>query len=204
MSDIIKRLVDSIAPLSLTTAYTVPTRKYAVVKSAVICNQTSSDLLFTLKIGGIDIATNHLLKGYGTLILDELDIPMLATERIMISSSNNNCVMYLSGFERDYFVSEYPYLKIRTVTNTSITTLPNNDFDAMIRSIIICNGNGSGVSSNVSVQAPWHIINNKEIKARDTLLIPNLKLFLPKERGISFIGTNTAVSLAIILEKVMQ
>ncbi|ETT50424.1 MULTISPECIES: hypothetical protein [Paenibacillus] len=200
MADTIKNLFEGNVPTTSSKVYTVPTNKYAVVKSAIICNYSASDALFTLTIGGSRIAQNHVIKPGATLVLSELDIPIIQGEEIYISSNISGLSIFLTGFERNYEPAGYPFVK---VTATSADSIPSNDFDSIIRSIIICNGHGS-VSSEVSMNTGWYLISKKVIKARDTLIVPLPKVFLPKGRPTNFISTGTNSWVTLILEKAVQ
>ncbi|MGC5775667.1 hypothetical protein [Paenibacillus pabuli] len=207
MADKIKQLIHPLVPTTSTTAYTVPEGKYTVVKSIVINNINSSDLTFTLRIGGAIIANNRKLKGNDTLVLNDLDVPLLPFEGIIVQSSNISCVMYISGYERNYSAVDYPYAKVNAITSSSESRLTWDDSDMMIKSIIIHNSNGSGDTGSivlVSVGAPWYFIANKAIKSKDTVIIPNINLFLGRGTGLTYKSDVLSAYITVILEKVVQ
>ncbi|OMF66311.1 hypothetical protein MKY66_06395 [Paenibacillus sp. FSL R5-0766] len=202
MANAIKRLIHPIVPTTGSIAYTVPQGKYTVVKSIVITNSNSPDLTYYLKIGGTFIAVNRTLKGKNTLIIDDLFIPLLPSETITVQASNSGCVMYISGVEKDYIESEYPYTTINAVTSTSPVNLPSRTTDVMIKSIIIHNLS-TNVVPEVTVYIPWSFINQMKLNTKDTLIIPNLNVLLPSNHNLTYYATNN-VYFTVILERVVQ
>ncbi|WP_419891397.1 hypothetical protein [Paenibacillus xylanexedens] len=203
MANTIKALFEGTIPSASTNVYTVPSGKYAVSKSIVICNGDSAVMTFTLIIGGVNVAYSHNLAGYETLIIDDLDIPMLGSETITMLSSTVNGRIVITGFERDYVAEEFPYLKI--IANYSgWFTLPANDFDSILKSIVICNPNSTESRGSVMQTSSLALIYNKTIKPRDTVIIPLPKIFVPKGRQLMIAGTSSGLRFAIIFEKVVQ
>lgn len=198
----IKQLVYPLISTTSNISYTVPTGKYTVVKSIIISNGSSADLTYSLNIGGTYIATNRTLKGKGTLIIDDLCIPLLPSQTIVTQASTGSCVMYISGVEKDYIKSNYPYTTINAVTTTSLTAIPGRTSDMMIKSIIIHNVSTNTVAE-VTVLMPWTFIPQKSLNPKETLIIPNINALLPSIYDLSYRATNN-VYVTIILEKVVQ
>lgn len=201
MADKIKSLYAGTVPATNTAVYTVPTGKYAVVKSMVLCNPNSVDIVFTLIIGGMYLSYGHLIKANSTLSINDLDIPILAgTVILMSSTSGNPLTTYISGFERDYVQSEYMYSMITGSQTTGIGT-GNTEF--MIKSIVLC-GNLAGGYATVTVKvAGQDVISAYKMKEKDALILPFLNIYMPKQSTISVTITGTAY-FGIILEKVVQ
>lgn len=203
MADVIKYLFAGSLPTSATEVYTVPSGKCSVAKSFAITNSTVSPLTFTLIVGGVNVAYDHTIKAYGTLLINDLDIPLLPGENITVLGSTTSVKMHITGLERDYVASDYPYQKIIYALYGTATT-PANNFDAMIKSIVLCNPNSAG-DAQVSITLenyllpPW-----KVIKTKDSLIIPSPKIFLPKGKQITVTvaGTNTNCRIGFVLEKV--
>lgn len=184
-----------------TTVYTVPNGKYAVAKSVVINNFHTGELTFRLIIGGAFVAYNHTLKGKDTLVINDLDFPLLPGETIEILATLSTCTIRVSGFENDYVESEYPYLKVNANPVTT-TALIAKDSDMIIRSVIICNTGGA--VSSLSIDAPWSIVN-KDIKPYDSMLLLNLQYYVPKEHNIGYRqSSGVGGKITFILEKVVQ
>lgn len=181
------------------TAYTVPSGKYAVAKSVTISNSSTTDLKFRLIIGGAYVAYDYTLKGKDTLAINDLDIPLLPGETIIIMASSSSCFFKVSGFEDDYIQSEYPYLKLNVMpvnTAASIT----KDSDMIIRSIIICNSSGTTTTS-IFLDAPSTLVN-KDIKPNDSLLLLNFQYFISKNENIVHRQTSTGGLITFVMEKV--
>lgn len=203
MANTIKALFEGTIPSASTTVYTVPSGKYAVSKSIVICNGDSAVMTFTLIIGGVNVAYSHNLAGYETLIIDDLDIPMLSSDVITMISSTVNARIVITGFERDYVAEEYPYLK--TIANYSGQfSLPSNNFDSILRSVVVCNPNSTTSNCSIFQTSSLPLIYNKLIKPRDTLIIPLPKIFVPRGRQLIVNATASGLRFAIIIEKVVQ
>ncbi|PAD29795.1 hypothetical protein [Paenibacillus sp. 7523-1] len=202
MENIVKTLLEGAMPTSSTNVYTVPTGKYAVVKSIIICNAAATAMTIRVIIGGAYVAYNYTLKASDSLVLDELDIPLLEAENITIMGSVAGASIFVTGFERDYKAAEYPYLKSNLIASTSAVTTPANGFDSMIKSIIICNTNGSGTSSILSMTNAWSVIDKKEIKAGDSLILPLPKMLVKNGRQLSFSATGALVYVTVVMEKV--
>ncbi|CAM4460268.1 hypothetical protein [Paenibacillus xylanexedens] len=198
----IKQLVYPLISTTSSISYTVPSGKYTVVKSIIISNGSSADLTYSLNIGGTYIATNRTLKGKGTLIIDDLCIPLLPSQTIVTQASTGSCVMYISGVEKDYIKSNYPYTTINAVTTTSLTAIPGRTSDMMIKSIIIHNVSTNTVAE-VTVLMPWTFIPQKSLNPKETIIIPNINALLPSIYDLSYRATNN-VYVTIILEKVVQ
>ncbi|MCM3204418.1 hypothetical protein [Paenibacillus illinoisensis] len=205
MADTIKSIFEGNVPTTSTIAYTVPNGKYAVIKSVIICNSSiNTSVTFRLSIGGGNIAQDHTLKGGDTLVLDELDFPLLPGETIVIYGSTSSARMIISGFERDYDSKNYPYLKVVTTVTVGgggIYT-PANDFDAIIKSIVICNS--TNTNATVSMNTSVSLINCKIIKPYDTLIVPLPKIFLGKGKQLYQYTTTATAQVTIIMEKVVQ
>lgn len=202
MADTIKYMFEGSLPASATAVYTVPSGKCAVAKSFSITNPTAVPLTFRLIVGGIVVAYDHTIKGFDTLFINDLDIPLLSEENITVMGSTTSVKMYITGLERDYVASEYPYQKILyTLFGTAIT--PANNFDAMIKAIVLCNPNAADAQVGITLQN-YLIPPQKVVKGKDSLIIPLPKLFLPKGRQITInvAGSNTNCNVGIIMEKV--
>ncbi|WP_338591887.1 hypothetical protein V6669_06365 [Paenibacillus sp. Y5S-9] len=202
MADTIKYMYEDAVPTTATAVYTVPSGKCAVAKSFVISNPGSVARTFRLIVGGIVVAYDHTIKGYDTIFIDDLDIPLLPGETIIIMGSTATIKAYVTGFERDYVTSEYSYQKINHLLNGSIMT-PANTFDAMIKAIVICNPNAVDTQVGVTLK-DYLIAPQKVVKANDSLIIPMPKLFLPKGRQITLSASGSNCHVGIILEKVVQ
>ncbi|OPG94192.1 hypothetical protein B2I21_33560 [Chryseobacterium mucoviscidosis] len=205
MADTIKSIFEGNVPTTSTIVYTVPSGKYSVIKSAIICNSSTNTVVtFRLSMGGGNIAYDHTLKGGDTLVLDELDFPLLPGESITVSGSTSSVRMLISGFERDYDSANYPYLKAVTVVTVGgggIYSLAN-DFDAIIKSIVICNS--TNTAATVSLNTSISLINSKLIKPYDTLIVPLPKIFLAKGKQLYHAATTSTAQFTIIMEKVVQ
>ncbi|RAW09731.1 hypothetical protein DC345_30180 [Paenibacillus taichungensis] len=184
-----------------TTIYKVPTGKYAVAKSVVINNSSNADLTFRLIIGGAYVAYTHTLKSRDTLVINDLDFPLLPGEEIVVLASSSSLTIRVSGFENDYVASEYPYMKVNALPVSNIGLIAKNS-DVIIRSVIICN-TGAAVT-NIYVGAPW-TITSKDIKPYDSLLLLNLQYYVPESHNIGYQQTlGTGGTVTFILEKVVQ
>ncbi|MET3831037.1 hypothetical protein ABIC86_002503 [Paenibacillus sp. DS2363] len=203
MADTIKLFAAAPIPTTSLYPYKVPTGKYAVVKSVIICNSASSPVQVVLYIGNVYIMQQHTIKPNDTLIIDDMDIPMLETEEIRMYASATGCVAHISGFERDYVESEFPYVRVRTaVVNTEGGFKVPGDVDAILKTVIICNS--SSTNSNATIRCPQLILSQKEIKAFDTVILPKLKLFIPKSNSIYHMATANGMQATFIFEKVVQ
>ncbi|MFJ2045797.1 hypothetical protein ACIOBL_19540 [Paenibacillus taichungensis] len=203
MVDKIRALCEGSIPTTATSRYVVPSGKYAVVKSIVIVNGSSiADLMFTITIGGVALSYNHTLKANDALYLNELDIPLLPGEEIILSSSTSNGRIIVTGLERDYVAQDYPYVKINASLGSSYINLPANDFDSIMKSLILCNNTGTDSRVMMSDTAGSYMLFNKLVKGNDTMLIPLPNVFVAKRRQWQLQGAG--VKLSIILEKVVQ
>ncbi|WJH30947.1 hypothetical protein N6H13_10400 [Paenibacillus sp. CC-CFT742] len=199
MVDVIKSFFEGNLPQMNTTAYTVPAGKYAVTKSILVCNNSSTDATVRVTVGSTWIIYNHVIKANATLLIDDLDLPILAGETITIYGSLSTCNLFITGFERDYVSGDYPYSVINVTANSSLASITIS-FDSVIKSIIL-SSNTSGVS-NVNVYNSVKFISAKEIKAGDTLIIPMAKMFVPKGRNLTYNTVGNSCRITFILEKV--
>lgn len=204
MADVIKALFEGDMPTSQTKSYTVPTSKYAVVKSAIICNTSTTDsAIIRLIVGGAFVVYGHTLKPNATLVLDELDIPQLAGDGVTILSSKAGVSLTVTGFERDYVVGEYPYAVMTGEASSNSNGQIVVPFNCIIRSIIVTNESGVGQSTNFFLSTGiTAYVSNKVIAGGDTLLVPMPKIYLPVGRLIAFASSTTYVSVTFVFEKV--
>lgn len=201
MTDTIKALYAGNATTSAANVYTVQPGKYAVVKSMVITNSyTDTSVTFRLIVGGVHVAYDHVLEGSETLIINDLDIPLIEGETIQVQSSANVVNFTLSGFERDYLVADYNYSKRVSAVNSSLS-FGTDSFNWLIKSILVCNPGNT--LAKVTVDLPRRIMSAQSVKPYDTLIIPNANIFRAAGSSI-IINTTTPIQVCFVLEKVVQ
>ncbi|MEY8748638.1 hypothetical protein AB9M62_57295 [Bacillales bacterium AN1005] len=201
MAKVIKSLVLITPSNTSTTAYTTPADKYAIAKSAVICNYGSVDLTFNLTIGNVFVATSHTLKAGNTLALNDLDIPLLPGEVINVGTSSLAITIKVSGFEDDYIANEFPYIKVNASTLNTTAMSVIRDTDVIIRSIIIA-AHASG-NRICTIEAPLPIVK-QSLNAFDSLILSNLQYYISKSEALTYKTDSASYRITFIMEKVVQ
>ncbi|SDL24407.1 hypothetical protein SAMN05428961_104386 [Paenibacillus sp. OK060] len=203
MADVIKNLYSAtISTTSTSTVYTVPDKKFSVVKSVFICNKSTSSCAVKLIIGGINVIYDHVIKAKDTLVINDLDIPIIQGETIQVSTTIANTVsITLVGFERDFtYDGVYPYFKSNlTSLATTLSSFVNVGSDYMVRKIILANFSANDVSVTLDIGSN-RLMDAFKIKSKDTLIVP-LYAFLAKSNSISgFASLSSSVSCGIVFE----
>lgn len=205
MADIIKFIYSGMLPITSTNVYTVPAGKYAVSKSIVISNTSAADVKIRVNIASFYVAHDHVIKAKSTLVIDDLDIPMVPGSWIVLSSAAANSVsIAISGFERDYVAADFPY-SIRTGTfSGSMSAGSTNDW--IIKSIVICNTTTSVSTMNLKSTSVT-IMDSYKLKANDTLILPSLNVYFARGQSLTYsVDSQVAwpIYYALVLEKVVQ
>ncbi|MDK8191555.1 hypothetical protein QP794_15820 [Paenibacillus sp. UMB7766-LJ446] len=201
MADTIKSLYSALMPTVSSSIYAPPTGKYAVVKSIVICNRSSSDVTISLGAAGIVIIHSHTLKENGTLIINDLDVPIIPGTIISASASSAVVALSIGGFERDYVPSEYPYVVAARSTPGSVTLNSGNDW--IVKSFVITNTTSTESAVSITFDG-MTLINLYKVKPYDSVILPLPKIFIKGGKVISSAHSGSIVHFGVILEKVVQ
>ncbi|WP_405131581.1 hypothetical protein MHB43_06620 [Paenibacillus sp. FSL H8-0317] len=204
MAATIKALYAGKASSAATTVYSVPAGKYAVIKSIVIVNTTANLYrTFRLIVGGAYIAYDHSLQGSQTLVINDLDIPLMAGETIQVQGSGGSEVEFtISGFEEDYVAIDYDYSK-RTALFTTSGNFSGFGYNYLIKSIVICNTTNVDAKVTIDIDSTRKLMVEQSVIANDTLIIPNPDIFLPTKTLSIGVVTTAAVQVSIVLERVV-
>ena len=192
-------------PTTSATVYTAPTGKFAVSKSIIISNTSSSGVKIRVMIAGFYVAYDHVIKAKSTLAIDDLDIPIVPGNSIAISSATANVVsIAISGFERDYVSGDFPYLLTTGTFYGSYPAGSTNDW--IIKSIVVCNTTTSVSTMNLKLGSIT-IMDSYKLKANDTIIVPSLNLYFARGQTLTY-DTDSQVAwpiyFGIVLEKVVQ
>lgn len=201
MADTIKSFYSAVIPTSSTNVYTVPAGKYSVIKSIIICNQSLYKTTFRLSVNGLYVAYARTIQGKSTLVIDDLDIPFLAGSITLSSGSADALVVSISGFERDYVSSDYPYST--SVGSMSSTVNLSSSYDWIVRTLIICNLSTSSATITVKV-GDVNIIDSYTLSTVDSLILPSMKLFSAQGKPIVLTITGGTTYYGLIAERVVQ
>ncbi len=192
-------------PTADTTVYTVPSSKYAVVKSLTMSNNSATAQTINVTIGGIRLMINYVVPAKDSLVINDLDIPMIQGETIQVRSTEagNNTAMSFVGFERDYVASEYPYVKLNGLVQATATTLfTASGGDWILKRLIITCLSGNVMKFYTSISAVSFI--DYQLNPWDTLYVPLQRLV---GNGTSILGTavglNNSLTYGLVLEKVV-
>lgn len=205
MADTIRNLFSGVMPTADTTVYTVPSSKYAIVKCLTMSNNSATPQTINVTIGGIRLAINYVVPAKDTLIINDIDIPMVNGETIQIRSTEagSNTSMSLVGFERDYVASEYPYVKLNgTVQATATTLFTASGGDWILKRAIFTSMTGNKLSFYTSISYASFI--DYTLSPYDTLYVPLQRLV---SNGTNILGTavgyNNSLVYGLVLEKVV-
>lgn len=209
MGNIAKSLYSASLPASSTNVYAAPQGKYILIKSIILTNYSSVDRTFNLIIGGIPLGYNHTLKANGTLVIDDTNLFLFPGDWIQVSCSASSSIsMFVSGEERDYVLSDFPYKRNNgTIPNSTITVFPaDSKYDWVIKSIIITNM--ATVAKSIDIAANnQYLLTKYSIKPNDTLIVPLPNLFIPKGNPLTMFassGGSGSPEFGLVAQKVVQ
>ncbi|MBT2761795.1 hypothetical protein [Paenibacillus sp. ISL-20] len=97
MADVAKRLGKGTVSNALVIAYTVPSGTTTMIKAVTLCNTSSTNVLFTLILAGLNVINAHTIKANDTITIPFLDQVLHSGETIEIASGSLN--YYISGKE---------------------------------------------------------------------------------------------------------
>ncbi|PRA02555.1 MULTISPECIES: hypothetical protein [unclassified Paenibacillus] len=175
MADVLKKMYGGVVPTAITDLYKAPPGKRAVLKSLILCNQTSSDQLFWIELGGYYFVHMQTIKANDTLVIPVFDQVLAAGTNIRIWSQNaNSIVARLSGYETD----RMDLISVRANLTATDTTILSNTATLLIKSIVICCRTTDPVKLNLLFGSDY-IISNRALGKLETLLVPVADQFFP-------------------------
>lgn len=198
------KLVEAISATVASEIYSVPTGKYFLIKSLVICN-TSAVATSTVRLflGGTYLVYDYVLKAGDSLIIGDLGLFLLAGEKITLQHAGSIASrISISGEEKDYVASNFLYKKVNGLaTNGSNFVVQDDGFDWVIKAMYIMNPNPSVLT--FSFYGQFVLINQKALGPNKSLIIPYPNILMPKGRTYTLSGDKNCY-IGLILEKVVQ
>ncbi|KAA8747308.1 hypothetical protein [Paenibacillus sp. UASWS1643] len=175
MADVLRKMYGGVVPTTFNDLYTVPPGKRAVLKSLTLCNQTSSDQLYHIELGGLSFVHLQTIKAYDTLVIPVFDQVLTAGSRVRIWSQNaNSIVARLSGYETD----RTDLITIRANLTATDTTILSGGAAMLIKSIAVCCRTTDPVKLNLLFGNDY-IISNRALGKLETLFIPVSDQYFP-------------------------
>ncbi|PYE52483.1 hypothetical protein HUB98_26555 [Paenibacillus barcinonensis] len=198
------KLIEAASTTSASYPYEVPTGKYSLIKSLVICNLSGTEnSTVSVHLGGTYLVYSYALKGGDSLIIEDLELFLLAGERILIQHNGvTSFRISVTVEEKDYDASNFPYKKVNGLaTGGSPFVIQDDGSDWIIKAMYIINPNPTDLL--FAFYGQFVLINNKKLGPSKSLIIPKSNIMMTKGRTYTFSG-NKNCYIGLILEKVVQ